>query len=542
MITFLKITSSKIFDTLVLLALLLFAFFLTFRSGERGFFTLDQSIVFDGSYRVLSGQIPYKDFIMPVGPVVFWLQAIFFKILGISYFSYIFGAAYINSLVVLLSVIIIRLLFPSKKYLSYIAALLTAIWFYPPFGTPWVEQTAFFFSFLAITAILSARVFIKGKGILLLLAGSFAALSILSKQNAGLYILPLYFILLIAAYSFDFKIFFYSCITFIIGLAGSLFLFLWWVSAKSNLKVFSAYFFQIPALQGICRILDEGRDFWRIFFTGTCSYGALHQLPLGIRLIFTAALLIAGFAFIFYLYHHRKAKESGRNEILASLLCIYAIFFQYLFIHTTMNQAENSIPFIGIIFAASLGVSPRLKLFSGGLNRSISTIVVSFLVLYLALAGIKVSQDRRVQEFTNSEFPRYFALEKLKALKWGKPTRIWGLQIQEEDVTGLVSYLKAKNENFFIFPNFTILYGVLGVPSPQPLLWFHKGLTYHAIYEPELDNWIVRDLVKNKVRIIVIEENPLYNALNDFRQLDEFVAADFRETKKIGLFHIYEKI
>ncbi|MCK9604009.1 MAG: glycosyltransferase family 39 protein [Candidatus Omnitrophica bacterium] len=542
MITFLKVTSSKIFDTLVLLALLLFAFFLTFRSGERGFFTLDQSIVFDGSYRVLSGQIPYKDFIMPVGPVVFWLQAIFFKILGISYFSYIFGAAYINSLVVLLSVIIIRLLFPSKKYLSYIAAFLTAVWFYPPFGTPWVEQTAFFFSFLAITAILSARVFIKGKGILLLLAGSFAALSILSKQNAGLYILPLYFILLIAAYSFDFKRFFYSCITFIIGLAGSLFLFLWWVSAKSNLKVFSAYFFQIPALQGICRILDEGRDFWRIFFTGTCSYGTLHQLPLGIRLIFTAALLIAGFAFIFYLYHHRKAKESGRNEILASLLCIYAIFFQYLFIHTTMNQAENSIPFIGIIFAASLGVSPRLKFFAGNLNRSISTIVVSFLVLYLALAGIKVSQDRRVQEFTNSEFPRYFTLEKLKALKWGKPTRIWGLQIQEEDVTGLVSYLKAKNENFFIFPNFTILYGVLGVPSPQPLLWFHKGLTYHAIYEPELDNWIVRDLVKNKVRIIVIEENPLYNALNDFRQLDEFVAADFREAKKIGLFHIYEKI
>jgi hypothetical protein len=72
---------------------------------------------------------------------------------------------------------------------------------------------------------------------------------------------------------------------------------------------------------------------------------------------------------------------------------------------------------------------------------------------------------------------------------------------------------------FFIFPDFTIFYALLDVPPPQPVLWFHKGLTYHDSYDEDLDKWIVSDLNKNNVEIVIVEEKSFIDTserLNDF--------------------------
>src|SRR5436190_10562222 len=96
--------------TTALLITLLLAFGFEFcrRAGERGFFSLDQSIEFDGAYRVLSGQVPYKDFLVPVGPLVFWLQAAVFRIAGVSWGSFVLGAALLNVVVTGLALVILQ--------------------------------------------------------------------------------------------------------------------------------------------------------------------------------------------------------------------------------------------------------------------------------------------------------------------------------------------------------------------------------------------------------------------------------------------------
>lgn len=550
--------SHKISHTFIFVAIPIFSFFLTFKAGERGFFAFDQSIVFDGGYRILSGQIPYKDFIIPVGPMAFWLQAIFFKVLGVNYFSYIFTAAFINVLSTISSVIIIRLLFPSYRLLSYIAGLLTAIWFYPPFGTPWLEQTAFFFSLLAITILLFTQLSQKNYSIinslLLLLSGCFACLSILSKQNAGLYILPLYFLLLIAVCFPDLRLISYSCAMFFAGFIASLLVFVLWLWIRSDLKIFFQHVIYIPSLLGVYRFIEEKTDLLRIFLGGPCHYTHLHLLPAGIRFILLFAFAVAIFVVILYIRSYKKIGYSWRRQLLACILCIYIILFQYLFIHTTMNQAENGIPFIGIIFAICIAL--LLHLYNAGLfgiksiysksrfiNKLILVTAASFLFFYVSMLGIKISLSRKVTEFTNSKFPKNFAVDKLKALKWGRPTRAGETDVKEEDIVNLFEYLKAENSNFFVFPNFTLFYGLLNVPSPQPLLWFHKGLTYHVLYNPSLDKWVVDDLKKNMVKIIILEDKPAYNyyLLNDFPQMKSYINDNFVKTKQLGIFNIYEK-
>ena len=64
------------------IAFILFIFF------ERKFVLFrDYSIIWDGAYRISQGLVPYVDFGMPVGPVAFYLPALFFKFFGPSWLS-----------------------------------------------------------------------------------------------------------------------------------------------------------------------------------------------------------------------------------------------------------------------------------------------------------------------------------------------------------------------------------------------------------------------------------------------------------------------
>src|SRR5215471_19940023 len=71
-------------------------------AGHRGLFIMDQSIVFDGAWRVFQGQVPYRDFISAFPPVAFFLQALFFRIAGVSFSAMVLSAAVLNALATLL--------------------------------------------------------------------------------------------------------------------------------------------------------------------------------------------------------------------------------------------------------------------------------------------------------------------------------------------------------------------------------------------------------------------------------------------------------
>ena len=55
--------------------------------GHRGIYLYDESTVFDGGWRIVQGQVMYRDFYAPYGPVVYWLQGQFFRVLGVSFSS-----------------------------------------------------------------------------------------------------------------------------------------------------------------------------------------------------------------------------------------------------------------------------------------------------------------------------------------------------------------------------------------------------------------------------------------------------------------------
>lgn len=530
-------------DIAALLILSGIAYLLTCAAGERGFFAFDQSIVFDGGYRILSGQVPYRDFILPIGPMAFLLQAMCFRIWGIHYFACIAGAAVCNVLATLLSVLLVRLLFPGRRRLSYVAGALTAVWFYPPFGILYTEQTAFLCALAALVCLVAALRSTHTPRLrhrmLLVASGMLVALSVLSKQNAGCLFIPACLALILATAP-DRRRVVPSCALWCAGALAVALTFTLWLMTSSNVARFLRYTLHVPsAFAWHDRLLK--RNVWKLLKSVIFGVGPHLFRPM-VLLCLVASLVVIWRC----IRQAPKDRDHARPQLLASLLGLALVLIEHLFTYTALNQSENGWPFIGVITALGLGLS--MDVLRRSWARRAAVVSVSAMSLLIAGAGLHAALHRTVQDiFRDATFPAYLTYPTLRALRWGEPTRLEGTDITAQDVEALLRYVASRRVHFFVFPHWTILYGLVGVPSPQPLLWVHPGLTYPEVYDESLDRWIVSDLQRNDVRIVILEGaasggvDTTRRRLHDFPLLQRYIEKTFVLRQRIGMFAIYEQ-
>ena len=134
-------------EKILILFLALFSLLINQYYGNRGIFPVDSFSHFDSGFRILLGEYPFKDFWVVSGPLVDYLQAIFFYCFGVNWQSYILHASLFNTILTVATFFILRN-FNLNLYLSFLYALLFSILAYPSSGTPFVDHHAAFFSFL----------------------------------------------------------------------------------------------------------------------------------------------------------------------------------------------------------------------------------------------------------------------------------------------------------------------------------------------------------------------------------------------------------
>ena len=157
---------------------------------------MDQSIVFDGGWRILQRQVPFVDFFLPHGPLAMWIQAGVFASWGVSYKIYVLTAAFMNGIGACLAYATFRTLVPEKSWPAWAAGLLTGSWLYATMGTTYIEQTGFVFLWMAIFAVirgLSADR--RHRQSWMALAGLALAAAILAKTNTGILAAPSLFLM-----------------------------------------------------------------------------------------------------------------------------------------------------------------------------------------------------------------------------------------------------------------------------------------------------------------------------------------------------------
>ena len=87
----------------------------------------------------MSGYYPFKDYWTIKEPFIDLIQAIFFKIFGVSWFSYVLHASLFNCLITISTFFILKR-FKLNKNLCFFYSLCVAILTYPTAGTPFSDH------------------------------------------------------------------------------------------------------------------------------------------------------------------------------------------------------------------------------------------------------------------------------------------------------------------------------------------------------------------------------------------------------------------
>ena len=144
-------------------------------------YSLDHGLAFEGGYRILKGQIPYRDFYIPTGPVVYYIQALFNYIFGMNLIAIGMHTAIMAVILCSYFFCILR-----RDFNRLISFVLTYVLFFSFCGViyyPFHNLAAFFFLLLNFL-ILIDREIINLK--IVFLSIILCALSFFSKQDTGL--------------------------------------------------------------------------------------------------------------------------------------------------------------------------------------------------------------------------------------------------------------------------------------------------------------------------------------------------------------------
>ena len=145
----LKILLKKNLFLIYLFFLVIISFFTNQYYAFIGVLPVDSFSTFNAGYDILNGSFPFKDFWTIKGPVLDLIQALFFKVLGVSWFSYAAHASIFNSIFALATFFTLKKFNLEPKYCFYYSSL-ASILMYPTYGIPFTDHHVSIFSILAI--------------------------------------------------------------------------------------------------------------------------------------------------------------------------------------------------------------------------------------------------------------------------------------------------------------------------------------------------------------------------------------------------------
>lgn len=544
-----KLILHLLFVTLIIL----WGLFISLYYGRIGFMPLDQSIVFDGAWRIISHQLPYKDFILPYGLTPILMQTIFFNLFGINWLSYCLHAAVINALFGL-TIFYFLLIFNTPCLLSFFYASLSCIIFYPPFGVPYVDQHSAFFALLSIfMVILINRLALSPFRIFLIsLSTFFLFLSFLSKPVLPFFIsgiIVICFFILSPNKQLSSLFIFFSSLT-IIFLTFIIILFIFGI----NFSHFYNSLFRSPLRLGQERFLF----FWDNYSLSKLIHSLFYPNPIEPFTLRLYCYPIIYLTFIFFLLSliypkTRTGLQRDKNILSEIILIIFLsvslIITCNIFTTLTLNQGENGLFFLFL----SLGLSHLALMKIGNTlvqeNIDVYKLFISLVFICVALHdgyifNHKVNQTRLVHDMIfqrESIYQRASLPDSLKFMVFATPTKY---AFTANNLKRTIDFLKKQRANFFLIGDSSIIYGLTGRPSVNPVLWFHPGLTLPYVESNaflQYEYKLIQNLKKYRAKFLVIEgEMTWFNlSLANFKILPSLIEKDSAENKKFGSFVIY---
>ena len=479
----------KIFsqEKIFIIILILFSILINQYYGSRGAFPLDSFLFFDTGYRILGGEVPFVDFWLVKGPLLEYMQALFFYIFGVNWHIYVLHASLMNALVTISTFFVLKN-FKLKISYCFLYSLLFSILAYPSSGTPFIDHHSAFFSLLGIYSLLLA--INNNKKLYWILLPIFLGLAFFSKQVPSSYIILSVGAVLIL-YSLKNKRF--DCIKYsFIGLI--LFIFIVLIFGKLQEIKFSAF-------------LDQ-----YIFYPSTIGEQRFENLN------FTFRGIVGHFKFIYLaiiplFYVNIKKLLFNKNYTLHNdfyfFLSLFLLTVSFI-LHQILTKNQTFIFFLIPILTAFSQISlidTKLKY-----KNLIFLILISLCLFATLKYHLRFNENRKFHELENVDFKLSIDAKKidkkLSGLKWITPEFPNNPSEEIQLINQIKSHLSKDSRNKMIITNYTFFSNILDEKIISPSRSYTGDGTTIPIkenkYKTKYKKLMINLIKKNKISVIYI--------------------------------------
>ena len=485
----------------IFLSIILFFFSILFNQyyGYIGILPIDSFLVFNGGYDFLNGKFPFIDYWTIKEPLLDAIQAIFFKIFGVSWFAYVFHASIFNFIITITTFFTLIKFKLSVQY-SFLYSFLVAILAYPTAGTPFSDHHATIFSIIALYIFILALK--TNKNTYWFFLPFWLGFAFFSKQAPSAYFLIIISILSIFYFYNNFNL-----NKFFLGLLGSfVFVSIFLILLKIGNISFGSFYEQYILFP---QSLGKSRLDWLfpLEFNRVILRFKLIHLALFPLIIIIVRESLKNFNFL---------KSNEFIIILSLILCSFS-----LIVHQLMTINAKFIFFI-IPIIAGFSHAFSEKYFK---NKK----YIFYLLLLLSFGSTvyyhqSYIDNRRFMDLEKINLKNAVNAkildEKFNKLKW--ITNLYPKNPNEEikQLNEAINIIRNDEKNKLLVTDYQFISVLLSIYDNAPVrFWyeFHgyptKDNEYHTIYK----KFFIEHLIKNRIQVIY-EIKPLYgdkNALKD---------------------------
>src|SRR3989338_5741444 len=460
---------------------------------NRGFSYYDEGFILHAAERIVSGEIPYRDFDFIYTPGTIFLVALGFKLFGESI---LVGRVLTMSVAILTALLIyfVTNRITKNKLLSFFSLLVYLSWGPMHINFPWPTlfalSTGLLSTFFLSTTLMGSLDSKKSSlGMTTaFLAGMMGFVTFLFKQNLGMAVLLSSLLSLIIVRKAKMK----SLIVLALGVFMAFAVFLTYLLLTKSTKSFidNFYFYTVKTV-----LLDQA------FAT---------DFPKGLKSLIYLFPGLVSLASLIFVYRNKK------NYIH---LPLFTLFFYLFGIRPTTDFVHLVLPM------ASIGIPLSLILL-----KAKQKIFVYGLFLSIIVSGFYTGLWKNYYRWDSSLIKQTYFIEdpRTRILVDQKFNRVI------PEVLTFISGKSKKSDNIFVFYNAAMFYFLSERKNPTRYINFSPDLSLGGSRE----KGVINNLKEKNVKIVLTHESPdrWGNPL-----ITKFILKNYQKKKEIFEFAIWEK-
>lgn len=422
--------------------------------ANQGTFPMESFSHYDISYRVLFGDIPFKDYWAVSGIFIDYTQAIFLFLFGSSFQIYVLHASLLNAFATICT---FYFFLKNKLHINFatLYAFLFSFLAYTISGTLYVDQHSSILSLISIFFLIFY--FENEKKFFLFLSILLISFSFLTKVVPASYVALLIFFLIIFKSVKEHKLYILKDFLLFSLIILLFLLIIFFILEIPIISFFEQYIF-FPISIGKERISDN------IF--------SLNNI-LNYKFIFFPFFILS--SILLKKIISNKNERNRQNNFQVLNVIIILLFFISLYVHQILTKNQEFIFFLIPIFFGFLTIFNKTS--STSKRKLINLVIAIFCIFITIKYHIRFNENRRFHELSNlnlnNTVPAALISKKLNGLNWLSPGYSKNPTYEIDLIKQILSKINYdKSENMMVVSNYNFLSLILDRNLNAPGRWF----------------------------------------------------------------------